>query len=329
VVAEDLAALALRSLAAGHSAETNARALAIALSRRVPRCLVTVSLGLSVLEAARAGSSVEFPKEEFLRLVSTGSLPLDPRKVPLAHRDRWVEPLVRFLDPARYAASPVGRLMSTLGMFYFGRHYVCDGGRLVACICVWLPREIDCFSDDEVSVLSSSATALGPLLRLQAVASLSAEYEGALLHDVERRGEAAFLLGPTGAVRAASVTGEALLTARPDLRRQLERLDAEPGGTLERAFPTLGLRLIVTGVPTVGRAHRLVTATPLSADGAQSLTQRQREVLDYVENGLNNREIGLVMGLSPATVKTMLQRLYERTGTTGRMELVRWRRSGS
>jgi hypothetical protein len=85
----------------------------------------------------------------------------------------------------------------------------------------------------------SSSTALGPLLRLQVLASLGAGYEAALLQDVERRGQSAFLLGPTGAVL----------------------------------------------------------------------------------------EIGLAMGLSPATVKTMLQRLYQRTGTAGRMELVRWRRA--
>jgi len=330
MVADEITALALRSTAAGDTAETTARVLSLALSERVPRCVVGVGLGMSVLETARAGLAAELPTHEYLRLVSTGKLPLDLRAIPPAHRNRWVEPLRGFLDPARYAESPVGRLLASQGLFYFGRHYVCDGGRIVACIGAWLPHGLDRFTDQEVTVLSTSATTLGPLLRLQALASLGAGYEMALMQDLERRGQAAFLLGPTGMLVATSRTGEALLTARPALREHLERLGAEPlGATSERTFPKLGVRVGLTVVPIAHREHRLATATPLTGDERAMLTTRQSELLDFVENGLNNREIGLAMGLSPATVKTMLQRLYQRTGTAGRMELVRWRRSGA
>jgi len=330
MAAEEITALALRSMAAGDAADVTARALALAVSKQVPRCMVGISLGVSVLETARAGAPFALAKQEFMRLVSTGNLPYDPLALPPPHRNRWVEPLLGFLDPARYANSPVGRLMAGHGLSYFGRHFVCHGERMVATVGAWLPQGIARFSDQEVAVLSSSATALGPLLRLHAVATLGAAFEVAVMRDAEQRQQAAFLVGPTGAVLAASPVGDALLAGRPALRAHVERIGSQPlAATVERVLPTLRVRLCVTPLPTAPQGHRLVTATPLEDDGAASLTSRQSELLDHVENGLNNREIGIVMGLSPATVKTMLQRLYERTGTAGRLELVKWRRAGS
>jgi DNA-binding NarL/FixJ family response regulator len=327
---ERIVGLALRSMAAGESAEVTVRAVVRALSRAVPRCVVGVGLRAELLETARAGSSFDLPASEYLRLVSTGRLPYDPMNLPAAHQNRWVEPLLGFLDPGRYASSPVGRFMARHGVFYFGRHFVCDEGRIQATVVAWLPQGVDRFTGEEVSVLSSSATALGPLLRLYALASLGASFEAAAMQEAERRGQAAFLVGATGAVVASSAAGQELLRARPTLRAHIERIGSDSGGApAERTFPALKVRLTVTAIPTARRAHRLVTATPLGGDGAGSLTSRQRELLDYVENGLNNHQIGLVMGLSPATVKTMLQRLYQRTGTSGRMELVGWRRAES
>ena len=151
-----------------------------------------------------------------------------------------------------------------------------------------------------------------------------------LLQDVERRGRAAFLIGPTGAVIAASASGETLLAAQPELRAHLEHLGSEPSGaTCERAIGKLGMLLTLTKMPTVGIDLRLIMATALADDDAESLTARQCELLELVGNGLTNREIGAAMGISEATVKTMLQRLYERTGTSGRIELVQWRRARS
>lgn len=52
------------------------------------------------------------------------------------------------------------------------------------------------------------------------------------------------------------------------------------------------------------------------------LTGRQREILCWVANGLSNKEIGRRMGISPATVKTHLQNIFERTGVSGRRRIV-------
>jgi DNA-binding NarL/FixJ family response regulator len=54
------------------------------------------------------------------------------------------------------------------------------------------------------------------------------------------------------------------------------------------------------------------------------LTDRQLELLEHLRRGLTNAEIAKAMGNAPSTVKTMLERLYERTGVTNRVELLAW-----
>jgi DNA-binding NarL/FixJ family response regulator len=54
------------------------------------------------------------------------------------------------------------------------------------------------------------------------------------------------------------------------------------------------------------------------------LTERQRELLGHVRRGLSNAEIAAAMGNAPSTVKTMLERLYQRTGVANRVELLAW-----
>jgi DNA-binding CsgD family transcriptional regulator len=326
---EALTDVALRSLAARDAPDVTARALAIALAKRAPRCVVGVGLGATIFETARATLPFAFPTEEYLRLVTTGRLPYDPRALDEPHRDRWVEPLRGFLDPIRYRNSPVGRLLAECGLFYFGRHFVCEGARIVASIAAFLPVGIDRFTDDEVAALSSSAATLGPIVRLQAIAAVASGLESALMDDAEQNGRAAFLVAPTGAVVSMSRAGAALLSTHPLLHAHLERIGGASSTITERMLPTIGARITVTRVPTAPRDHRLVTVTRVATEDAPSLTSRQRELLDHVERGLNNREIATVMELSPATVKTMLQRLYERTETAGRMELVQWRRGAA
>lgn len=309
--------------------ETTAR-LAAALSAVAPRCLVTIGLASGVGAFARAGRPTRLESQERLqRLVSTGKLPIDPLQVPEAHRNRWVEPLAGFLDPVRYAASPVGTLMAAQGWAYFARHMVCDGTRLVAMVGAWLPVGAPRFSNREKRSLSAAATRLGPILRMLDLANQGATYQTVTMREFDGRGEAAFVLNRSGAVLAMSTDAARRVKARPELRMRLEKLAAALGDApeLERAWPALGLRARATALPTPQARHVLVTVATTAGDAPGGLTARQRELLDYLEIGLSNRDIGLAMGLSSATVKTMLQRLYARTGTASRLELVRWRRA--
>jgi len=51
------------------------------------------------------------------------------------------------------------------------------------------------------------------------------------------------------------------------------------------------------------------------------LTPREQEVVELVEQGLKNKDIGLTMGIRPGTVKIHLKHIFEKTGIRGRYGL--------
>lgn len=51
------------------------------------------------------------------------------------------------------------------------------------------------------------------------------------------------------------------------------------------------------------------------------LTPREQQVLDLVEQGFKNREIGTELGIRPGTVKIHLKHIFEKTGVHGRYGL--------
>jgi DNA-binding NarL/FixJ family response regulator len=53
----------------------------------------------------------------------------------------------------------------------------------------------------------------------------------------------------------------------------------------------------------------------------ERLTERQCEIVRWVAKGLSNKEIGQRLQISPTTVKTHLQNIFERVGVHGRQQL--------
>ncbi len=64
-------------------------------------------------------------------------------------------------------------------------------------------------------------------------------------------------------------------------------------------------------------------ARPLPESQGERFTQRERQVLSYVFEGLANKEIAARMGVSESSVKTTLQQLFSKTGVHTRSQLVR------
>lgn len=62
-------------------------------------------------------------------------------------------------------------------------------------------------------------------------------------------------------------------------------------------------------------AHRMESAS------RTSLTSREREVLELVEQGLRNKEIAKELGIQPGTVKIHMKHIFEKTGVHGRYGL--------
>jgi two-component system nitrate/nitrite response regulator NarL len=53
-----------------------------------------------------------------------------------------------------------------------------------------------------------------------------------------------------------------------------------------------------------------------------SLTQRERQILSLLADGLGNKQIAAQLGISPSTVKTHLELLFEKLDVTSRAEAV-------
>ena len=61
---------------------------------------------------------------------------------------------------------------------------------------------------------------------------------------------------------------------------------------------------------------------PVGADGLSLLSKRELEVVQYLVQGLTNREIADRIGLSQHTVKNYLFRIFDKLGVSSRVELL-------
>lgn len=69
--------------------------------------------------------------------------------------------------------------------------------------------------------------------------------------------------------------------------------------------------------------QRLIEATVPQEPAKPSLTERDRQVLRLLLEGLANKEIGARLGVSESAIKASLQQLFAKTGVRTRSHLVR------
>lgn len=60
---------------------------------------------------------------------------------------------------------------------------------------------------------------------------------------------------------------------------------------------------------------------PADRQRRSELTPREQQVLELVEQGFKNKEIGVELGIRPGTVKIHLKHIFEKTGVRGRYGL--------
>ncbi len=86
------------------------------------------------------------------------------------------------------------------------------------------------------------------------------------------------------------------------------------------------LKLIMDGgtylPPSIIEAAAAVEDGRLRRSGGKTLTPRQAEVLDYVAEGMSNKQIAYKMGVSEATVKLHINALLRAVGATNRTQAV-------
>lgn len=88
-----------------------------------------------------------------------------------------------------------------------------------------------------------------------------------------------------------------------------------------------GIRDVMAGKMLFGQEllQRAVSSGPGPRQEAQNepFTQRERQVLTYIFEGLANKEIAERIGVSESSVKATLQQLFAKTGVRTRSQLVR------
>lgn len=75
--------------------------------------------------------------------------------------------------------------------------------------------------------------------------------------------------------------------------------------------------------PGVAKAILRAVHQPGETMGKDKISDREREVLRGILEGLSNKEISSKLGISEGTVKAALQQLFARTGVRTRSQLVR------
>ncbi|MEM9828654.1 MAG: response regulator transcription factor [Planctomycetota bacterium] len=117
---------------------------------------------------------------------------------------------------------------------------------------------------------------------------------------------------PTYIARAVALGASGYVLKSPSRERLLEALQAAGAG--ESAWTKEELRR-VTGA----------LATPrLTQDVEVPLTQRESEVLRQMANGLTNKEIAKILGISYETVKEHVQHILRKIGVSDRTQAAVW-----
>jgi DNA-binding NarL/FixJ family response regulator len=120
-----------------------------------------------------------------------------------------------------------------------------------------------------------------------------------------------------------------VLTSFSDRERILEALDAgavgyvlkdAPSGDVKRA-----VRAAVRGESVLDpRAARVVLTGRSAAPEDSAMTARERQVLELLGAGLPNRLIAARLGITEATVKAHITRIFQAIGVTDRTQAALW-----
>jgi DNA-binding CsgD family transcriptional regulator len=92
------------------------------------------------------------------------------------------------------------------------------------------------------------------------------------------------------------------------------------GREREASFHGPDLELVRLSLPVITLAD--TQAADLADSLGARLSPREEEIFAYLQRGYSNRQIALVLGTSPLTVRNQLARLFRKVGVSTRAELV-------
>jgi DNA-binding NarL/FixJ family response regulator len=194
--------------------------------------------------------------------------------------------------------------------------------------------------DDHTIVRNGLVSLLGGHADLEIIGAVG-DGEAAVALCVEQRPDVVLMdlsMPGVGGIEATRRVAEAapgvqvvVLTSFMDRERIVEALSAGAiGYLLKDAEPEELLRGIRTAArgesPLDPRAARTMLGAQRAPDPLDALTDREREVLALVADGLPNKQIGRRLEISEKTVKAHLTSIFRAIGVTDRMQAGLWAR---
>ena len=122
-----------------------------------------------------------------------------------------------------------------------------------------------------------------------------------------------------------------VLTSFSDQTRIMDALDAGADGYLLKDTEPDDIAKAIRAVhdggsPLDPKAARALLESRRSRAAGPQLTDREREVLRLVAEGLANKQIARRLGISERTVKAHLTSVFQRLGVTDRTQAALWAR---
>lgn len=206
---------------------------------------------------------------------------------------------------------------------------VVAGSRIVASLGLLFPGGTPSLSPRDRTRLGALGQRVGPVLRAAALLNAAESGLYAVDHLLAARADTVFLVSQNGHVVGASASGHNLLERSPGVRDVIEkRVRSSPRKSVSFVDANLGLELQISPCSTTGGSPVSIVSVGAPAPSAgRPISGRQAELLRWLAEGLTNRQIAAHMGIAPSTVKTMLESLYRRAGTSGRVKLLAWARA--
>jgi FixJ family two-component response regulator len=115
-----------------------------------------------------------------------------------------------------------------------------------------------------------------------------------------------------------------VVTAHGDVASARRAFLADAADFVEKPFDSADiLSAIATATGRAAMQAAREPAPPRQHLAAQVLTDRERQVLDLLMQGLHNRQIAAQLGISPRTVEVHKSRVMDKLGVTNVVDLVR------
>ncbi len=125
---------------------------------------------------------------------------------------------------------------------------------------------------------------------------------------------------------AGSKTAVILYTAHAERALVIEAIDAGAQGFVLKESPLSDLvravRLVAEGRTYVDPVLAGVLASPDATARIPGLTKREREVLRLLADGMRNEEVARVLGISPLTVRTHIEKAMQKLEADTRTQAV-------